>query len=59
MNEKQRDRLSDKLANLGNLTLVALFFSQLLSERGINWSLAIGGLLFAFLCYLVSITFLK
>lgn len=49
-----RKQLSEKLMDLGNLTLVALVFGQLVSGQAISLLALILGLVVYVLCYTIS-----
>lgn len=49
-----RNRLSEKLMELGNLILVTLVFGQFLSGKGFSLQAFITGIILTFTCYVIS-----
>lgn len=56
---KYRYLFSEKLMELGNLTIVALVFGQLISGKETVWIIIIFGILFSILLYAISYIFAK
>jgi len=54
ISSKFRDRLSEKLMELGNLTLATLALGQFVTDKKFSWSVFGWGVIFMFLCYLMS-----
>ena len=59
MSPQQRNRLSEKVADLGNLAAAAMLFGQVLSGKSIDLRAAILGIIAASACYLISFLLLK
>lgn len=59
MNPQQRNRLSEKVADLGNLAAAAMLFGQLLSGKPLDLQAAILGVVTVSVCYLISFLLLK
>ena len=54
ISSKFRARLSEKLMELGNLTVVALTFIQLVGDIKFSKSAFLAGILLLILCYFIS-----
>lgn len=50
-----RELLADKILDLANLTFIALVFGNILRPEGFEPLVAIFGVLFALICYVVAI----
>ncbi|OGK22604.1 hypothetical protein A3C98_04230 [Candidatus Roizmanbacteria bacterium RIFCSPHIGHO2_02_FULL_37_15] len=54
ISSKFRDKLSEKLMDLGNLTLATLALGQFVTDKKFSWAVFGWGVIFMLLCYLMS-----